>query len=193
MLSLSECKTIIDQSPILIWRADKETLCDYFNARWLEFRGRSMEQEYGHGWSEGVHPDDLDRCLKTYLDSFNKRETFEMEYRLMRFDGVYRWLFDRGSPFYDENGEFAGYIGSCIDVTERIEAQESLKNNLEEEIRVLRGIIPICSYCHEIRDDKGAWEQIDSYISKHSEATFSHSICPKCLVKVRSEAGLNKE
>ena len=152
-----------------------------------------MEQEYGHGWSEGVHPDDLDRCLKTYLDSFNKRETFEMEYRLMRFDGVYRWLFDRGSPFYDENGEFAGYIGSCIDVTERIEAQESLKNNLEEEIRVLRGIIPICSYCHEIRDDKGAWEQIDSYISKHSEATFSHSICPKCLVKVRSEAGLNKE
>jgi len=193
MLSQSEYKTLIDQSPVLIWRSNKDTLCDYFNGRWLEFRGRTMEQEYGNGWSEGVHPDDFDRCLETYLGSFNKRETFEMEYRLMRFDGTYRWLFDRGSPFYDDNGEFTGYIGSCVDVTERVEAQESLQKHLEEEIRVLQGIIPICSYCHEIRNDEGAWEQIESYISKRSEATFSHGICPKCLPHVRSKSGFDKK
>jgi len=127
MLSLSEYKTLIEHSPILIWRSNKDALCDYFNEGWLEFRGRTMEQEYGNGWSEGVHPDDFDRCLEIYMGSFNKQESFEMEYRLKRFDGAYRWVLDKGAPLYGNNGEFTGYIGSCIDVTERVEAQESLQ------------------------------------------------------------------
>lgn len=183
MLTISEYQALIEQAPILIWRANTDGLCDYFNDRWLAFRGRTMEQEYGNGWAEGVHPEDFDRCLKIFLDSFNKREVFEMEYRLIRHDGVYRWIFDRGVPFQKDNGGFAGYIGSCIDVTQRVEAQEALKFKLEEELRVLKGIIPICMHCKEIRDDKGSWNQLEKYISEHSEAQFSHGICDKCLEK----------
>lgn len=184
-LSLQEYEALVEQSPILIWRANTEALCDYFNERWLSFRGRSMAQEYGNGWAEGVHPDDFDRCLKIFLDSFNNKEVFEMEYRLMRYDGIYRWIFDRGVPFGDENGQFAGYIGSCIDVTDRVEAQEALRFNLEHEIKTLKGIIPICSYCKKIRDDKESWQQLEQYISDHSEAHFSHGICPSCLDDVK--------
>lgn len=187
MLSSAEYHALVEQAPILIWRANKEALCDYFNDRWLAFRGRTMEQEYGNGWAEGVHPDDFERCLKIFLDGFHKHEIFEMKYRLLRFDGAYRWLFDRGVHYYEDNGDFAGYIGSCIDVHEQVEAQEALQAKLEEELRMLKGIIPICMHCKEIRDDKGSWNQLEKYISEHSEAQFSHGICEKCLEKHYSE------
>lgn len=180
MLSLPEYHALVEQAPILIWRANTDALCDYFNERWLAFRGRTMEQEYGNGWAEGVHPDDFDRCLKIYLDNFSKREVFEMEYRLMRYDGVYRWISDRGVPFKDDTGEFAGYIGSCTDVTERVDAQEALRLKLESEINTLKGIIPICSYCKKIRKDEEIWQQLEAYLTEHSEALFSHGICPSC-------------
>lgn len=183
MLSIQEYQALIEQAPILIWRANKDGLCDYFNERWFRFRGRTIDQEYGNGWAEGVHPDDFDRCLKFYLDNFNARTVFEMEYRLQRHDGAYRWIFDRGVPYYDENLEFAGYIGSCVDVTERVDAQDALRLRLENDIKVLRGIIPICSYCNKIRNDKESWQQMEAYITEHSEAHFSHSICPGCLTK----------
>jgi PAS domain S-box-containing protein len=185
VLTLPEYRALVEQSPILIWRANTDSLCDYFNEQWLAFRGRTMEQEYGNGWAEGVHPEDFDRCLKIYLDNFHARRGFEMEYRLMRHDGAYRWIFDRGVPFNQETGEFAGYIGSCIDVTDRVEAQEALRLRMEKEINTLKGIIPICSYCKKIRDDRESWQQLETYISEHSEALFSHGICPGCLEKQR--------
>lgn len=83
-----------------------------------------MEQEMGDGWAEGVHRDDLERCLKIYLGSFEKRIPFEMDYRLRRADGEYRWINDRGVPIYNHSGEFIGYIGSCVDVTEKIEGEK---------------------------------------------------------------------
>src|SRR5512140_3697373 len=134
-ITLQEYEALVEQSPILIWRANTDALCDYFNDRWLEFRGRTMEQEYGNGWAEGVHPDDFDRCLKIYLDNFHNQKAFEMEYRLMREDGVYRWIFDRGAPFHNDSGTFAGFIGSCVDVTDRVEVQEALRNNLENQLK----------------------------------------------------------
>ena len=98
----------------------------------------------------------------------------------MRHDGAYRWIFDRGVPFYAVDNEFSGFIGSCIDVTERVDAQEALRLKLEDEIKVLKGIIPICSYCKKIKKDQESWQQLESYISEHSEALFSHGICPDC-------------
>jgi PAS domain S-box-containing protein len=181
---MTEYQALVEQAPILIWRADTNALCDYFNERWLAFRGRTLEQEFGNGWAEGVHPDDFDRCLKIFLTGFNKREAFEMEYRLLRYDGVYRWIFDRGVPFSHEDGEFAGYIGSCVDVTERVEAQEALRLSMEREINTLKGIIPICSYCKKILNDQESWQQLEAYITEHSEAQFSHGICPGCYEKM---------
>ncbi|MFA4825567.1 MAG: MASE3 domain-containing protein [Methanoregula sp.] len=117
---------ILDDFPNPIWRADIHAKCDYFNKDWLEFTGRTLEQELGDGWVEGVFKDDFDRCLKTYLDNFNARTPFEMEYRLRYHDGTYHWLNDSGKPFYT-NGEFAGYIGSCYDIQDRKQAEEALK------------------------------------------------------------------
>jgi PAS domain S-box-containing protein len=116
-----------DAAPVMIWRSGTDKLCDFFNQRWLDFTGRTMEQELGNGWSEGVHPDDLDRCMKTYVDAFDNREKFGMEYQLKRNDGEYRWIFDTGVPRYAPDGSFTGYIGSCVDITEHKQAEETLR------------------------------------------------------------------
>lgn len=181
-LSKIEYQMLVEQSPILIWRARTDALCDYFNERWLAFRGKTMDEEFGNGWAEGIHPDDFDRCLKIYLDNFNERKIFEMEYRLQRHDGEYRWLFDRGVPFYLEDGEFGGYIGSCVDITERVVAQEALKAAQLEEINNLKGLLPICMGCKKIKDDDGYWNQLEIYLKNHSKADFSHGLCPDCAV-----------
>jgi PAS domain-containing protein len=95
-LFATEYRVLVEQAPIMIWRSNTATECDYFNDRWLLFRGHTWQREVGKQWAEGVHPDDLDGCLETYLGSFERRETFEMYYRLKRSDRVYRWIFDRG-------------------------------------------------------------------------------------------------
>jgi PAS domain S-box-containing protein len=179
-LSFEEYRLLVEQAPIMIWRSNLTMMCDYFNEHWLRFTGRAMEQEVGNGWTEGVHPEDFDRCLKIYTESFARREVFEMEYRLRRADGAYRWIFDRGTPCHGADGAFLGYIGSCVDVTERIEAQQALAAAQAAEVESLRGLLPICSYCKKIRDDQNYWQQIETYISRHSEAKFSHGICPEC-------------
>jgi len=179
-LSGPEYAALVEQAPIMIWRANTTAECDYFNDRWLLFRGRTMEQEIGNQWAEGVHPEDFDGCLKTYLSSFERREIFEMYYRLKRADGAYRWIFDRGVPFYDADGGFQGYIGSCIDVTARIEAQRSADEVRERELAKLRGLLRICSSCKKIRNTVGEWEQMETYIAHHSETDFTHGMCPDC-------------
>ena len=116
----NQYRMIVESSPNMLWRSGKDGLCNYFNSRWLRFTGRTMSQETGTGWAEGVHPDDFDRCLSIYNEAFGAHEAFEMDYRLKRFDGEWRWINDRGVPYYDDNGEFQGFIGSCMDVTERV-------------------------------------------------------------------------
>lgn len=109
---------IFEEFPALIWRSRLDKLCDYFNKTWLEFTGRTMEQEFGNGWAEGVHPDDFEFCLNTYVTAFDKREAFLMEYRMKNKFNEYRWIRDFGRPFYDLDNTFLGYIGSCYDITE---------------------------------------------------------------------------
>lgn len=109
---------IFEEFPALIWRSRLDKLCDYFNKTWLDFTGRTMEQEFGNGWAEGVHPNDFDFCVQTYVTAFDKREAFLMEYRMKNKYGEYRWIRDFGRPFYDLDNSFLGYIGSCYDITE---------------------------------------------------------------------------
>jgi PAS domain S-box-containing protein len=113
-----------DTAPVLIWMTGTDGLCNYFNKPWLEFTGRSIEQEVGMGWVEGVHPDDVQGCFDGFLPAFHARKPFRMEYRLRRADGEYRWVIESGIPRYTGAGDFAGYIGSNIDITDLKRAQE---------------------------------------------------------------------
>ncbi len=122
-LDFEQYRLIVESSPNMIWRSNLTTECDYFNKTWLDFTGHSFEDECGFGWAKGVHPDDYDRCVKIYLDNFKQQARFEMDYRLKRHDGQYRWINDRGVPIYNSDGTFIGFIGSCMDITEKVEGQ----------------------------------------------------------------------
>jgi len=122
-----------DSAPVMIWVADTAKAGTYFNDGWLRFRGRSLAEEVGSGWSLGVHPDDLQDLWDTYATSFDAHWPFRMEYRLMRHDGVYRWMLNTGTPLYGEDGAFQGYIGSCIDVTEMKESHQQLTQLVKEK------------------------------------------------------------
>jgi PAS domain S-box-containing protein len=119
-------RLVANTAPVLIWMSGTDKLCNYVNQRWLEFTGRPLEDELGNGWAEGVHPEDLKGCMDTYTQAFDRREYFQMEYRLRRHDGQYRWLSAIGVPRFNPDHSFAGYIGSCTDVTEHKLAEESL-------------------------------------------------------------------
>ena len=119
-------RNVVDAAPVLIWLAGTDKLCFWFNQVWLDFTGRSMTQELGNGWTNGVHPDDLQRYLDVFASHFDRREAFRIEYRLKRYDGEYRWINDNGVPRFDVDGSFLGYIGSSIDITDSKLAEQKL-------------------------------------------------------------------
>lgn len=144
--------TLLEEFPAYMWRAGLDAKCNYFNKTWLTFTGRTLEQELGDGWAEGVHPDDLARCFETYMTNFKAKKAFEMEYRLKRYDGVYRWILDIGRPFYYLDGSFAGYIGSCFDITETKELNQNLETAMEEARRANDSKSVFLSHVgHEVR------------------------------------------
>jgi two-component system sensor kinase FixL len=152
-------RTVADVAPVMIWMSGPDKLCNFFNKGWLEFTGRTAAQEFGSGWVEGVHPEDLDHCLQVYGTAFDARETFRMEYRLRRKDGEYRWVLDSGTPRFDAGGEFVGYIGSCLDIGEQKQAELDHQLQSLELARVGRLAVMgelAASLAHEVNNPLGA-------------------------------------
>ena len=149
---------VLDSAPVLIWRSGLDAKCDWFNRAWLDFTGRCMEEELGDGWMEGVHTDDLDRCLATYLDAFHARQPFEMEYRLRHHSGDYRWIVDAGIPQHTEAGEFTGYLGYCFDLSEHKRMEERLHRS-EKLLREAQEVAQLGYYVYDVAVD--AWESSD--------------------------------
>jgi len=131
-------REVMDAAPVMIWVSGTDKGCTWFNIPWLTFTGRSMAQEMGHGWSEGVHRDDFERCTELYTSHFDARKYFRLQYRLRRHDSVYRWIDDTGIPRYARDGNFLGYIGSCIDIHEYREMQSELRRHLLENAELNR-------------------------------------------------------
>lgn len=143
---------LAEAAPVLIWMSGTDKLCNYFNRGWLDFTGRSLEQELGNGWTEGVHPDDYQNCLDIYRNSFDAQQSFSMEYRLRRFDGQYCWLLDKGAPRHDEKGLFLGYIGCCVNISD-IKAAEEEREKARAAAEQLAQIKSefLANMSHEIR------------------------------------------
>ena len=164
---------VANMAPVLIWMSGLDKRCIYFNQPWLDFTGRGLQAELGNGWAEGVHSEDFERCLKTYVEAFDRRDTFKMEYRLRRHDGEYRWMLDTGVPRFTADGSFAGYIGSCIDVTDRHVAQETVHAS-ETKFRALfeSNLLPII-YWNEagtIVDSNEAFLQLTGFTNEEVKA-----------------------
>ena len=123
-------RTLANGVSTLLWRSGTDKQCNFFNQSWLRFTGRTLEQELGDGWAEGVHPDDLAACVEIYSNAFERRVPFRMEYRLHHADGSYRWIEDDGRPTYDVRGQFLGYVGACTDITDRKRAEALLQARL---------------------------------------------------------------
>jgi PAS domain S-box-containing protein len=131
-------RLMADTAPVMIWMSGPDKACHYFNQGWLDFTGRTLEQELGYGWVDAVHPEDVERCVATYENAFGKRRPFRMEYRMARRDGEYRWVLDAGTPRTAGDWTFSGYIGSCVDITDHRRAEQALRqahDELEERVR----------------------------------------------------------
>lgn len=187
---MEDYREMVEQAPILIWRSDVTGKCNYLNRRWLDFVGPTVIQQCGDVWVESMHADDLKRCLAIYQRAFARREPCQIEYRIRRHDGVYRWMFYRVVPFKNQAGEFAGYIGSGMDVTERVEGQEALYHIQLAEQKKMQELVPICAHCKNIRDDKGGWTRLETYLHERAELQFTHALCPICSAKLYPEDNL---
>jgi two-component system CheB/CheR fusion protein len=129
--SEAQFRTIAEKSPVMIWRTDVGARCDYVNQTWVEFMGPWVDGEFTERWIAALHPDDRDRVTEQYTEAFARRESFEQIYRIRRRDGQYRWLSDRATPYRDAAGTFLGYLGSCLDITERINLERALEQQRE--------------------------------------------------------------
>ena len=160
-------RTLANNGQALIWTSGQDKKCNYFNQPWLNFTGRSLEQELGDGWAEGVHPDDLHHCITTYVTAFDRREKFSMVYRVRNADGEYRWILDDGSPRYDSDGSFLGYIGHCLDITPQKQVEAAL---LKSQNRLLEATKSSGIWVWEV-DESGLY----TYFSNSDETLLGYN------------------
>lgn len=175
-------RNIANAAPLIIWTADINKLCNWFSQGWLDFTGRDLEQELGNGWAEGLHPDDAQNCLHHYIEHFDQRLPFQIEYRLKHRSGEYRWIHDTGMPRFSENGDFMGYIGTCVDVSEAHHAQEALQKS-QQMMNEAQHIAHLGSWDWNIADDLVDWseEAAEIYVPDDKNTTPSFEAFKKTL------------
>lgn len=175
--SEEQFRAMADAAPVMIWVSDSSNQCTYFNQPWLDFVGRPLSKELGNGWAENVHQDDYDVCLQTYNSAFDARRSFTMEYRMRRHDGEYRWILDNGAPRVASDGNFAGFIGSCIDITERKRNEQELrdlKDRADADLRALRDLHELNLQLTASRELSQTYEKILDGLMKVHGSDFAN-------------------
>jgi PAS domain S-box-containing protein len=185
----------------VFWLFDsKEQKVIYVSPAFAEVWGRSVQDLYDRydEWADSIHPEDIDFAKESFEEVLKTGAAEEREYRIVRPDGSVRWISDKAYAIYDENGEVYRIAGTADDITKRKTAEEELLQTTSElkealaKIKTLKGLIPICAWCKKIRDDRGYWNLLETYLKEHSEAEFTHGICPDCLSKVEQNEKENR-
>ncbi|HWV46016.1 MAG TPA: PAS domain S-box protein [Nitrospira sp.] len=193
-------RVLADTAPVLIWMSGRDNRISYFNTRWLEYTGRTMEQELGDGWIEGVHSDDVDRCWNIYSEAFDRREPFDLEYRLRKADGQYGWLHESGAPRFLPGGTFAGYHGACIDITARKLAEAELRRVHDElERRVSERTAQLAMANRSLQDEIAERKHVEEAVRDSelrykllTEATFDGIAIHDQGILIEVNAGLGR-
>jgi PAS domain S-box-containing protein len=189
-------RQLADSSPLMIWMSGPDALWTYFNRAWLEFRGRSMAEELGNGWTEGLYPDDRDICVENYLKSFTARQPYRIQYRLRRADGAYCWVEDQGIPRLLGTNGFAGFNGAAVDISDRKrpyftpdeEALRIVFTLTERERQVLVLVAEGKSTRHAARQLGISYKTVESHRSRILEKLGVHETAS--LVRYAIRAGL---
>ena len=182
-------RLLIENSHDIIYTLTPDGVFTFVSAAWTELLGHPVTQVAGQPFQPFVHPDDLAGCmawLQKVIETGQRQEG--VEYRVRHINGSWRWHTSSAVPLRDEAGTIIGFEGIARDITERRKAEEALQKALND-VKTLRGIVPICANCKKIRDDQGYWNQVEVYVRDHTEAEFSHSICPECMTKLYSGFG----
>jgi len=201
LLDAERLKMVLEGSQQGFWDWNIETGAVKRNDRWAQMLGYSSIQEFEENvgtWTNSIHPDDRDAAwnsINSHIEGLT--DYHKLEYRMLTKQGGYTWILDHGKIVqHAADGSPIRMSGTHMDITERKgleQERDRLIQSLQlamNEIKTLQGTIPICSYCHSIRDEEGAWNMLEYYISKHSEASFSHGICPDCVDQVRQDTGI---
>jgi len=179
-------RMMADTAPVMVWMAGPDTQITFINKRWLEFTGRTVEEEIGDNWFTGIHHDDLDRCRTSYLEAFKSEQPFFLDYRLRRHDGEYRWIMDTGVPLFDEGGRFGGYIGTCMDLTERKDMEDQLRRMLKEKESLLREVH------HRVKNNLQVISSLLNLQSASIKDPLVNQLFRECQVRITSIALLHE-
>jgi formate hydrogenlyase transcriptional activator len=180
--------TVANTAPVLIWMSGKDKLCTFFNDSWLAFTGRSIEEELHQVRSTAIHPDDFNYCVEVYSPAFDARSEFEVEYRLRRSDGEYRWIFEHGVPIFESDGTLRGYVGSCIDITERKESEKAL---IEANGRLVEANRLIENFKEKLRNENVYLQEEIKVERSHQEVIGHSQAIRRVLMKAEQVAPTN--
>ena len=179
-------RMMADTAPVMVWMAGPDTHIIFVNKRWLEFTGRTLQEEIGDNWFTGIHPAELERCRQSYLEAFSSEQPFFLEYRLRRHDGEYRWIMDTGVPLFDEDGRFGGYIGTCMDLTERKDMEDQLRRMLKEKESLLREVH------HRVKNNLQVISSLLNLQSASIKDPVVNQLFRECQVRISSIALLHE-
>jgi PAS domain S-box-containing protein len=198
-------RMMADAAPVMVWMSGLDNQCSYVNQGWLTFTGRTLEQEIGNGWMEGIHPEDFQHCLTAYETAFNARQPFTIEYRLRRFDGEYGWILDNGAPRFTPDGCFLGYVGSCIDISDRkriedaqtylVEASDVLASSLDYQTTlsslVYLTVPRLADWCSiHILEEDGSVQQVATAHIDPDKVAWAEAFRRKYPINLNADTGV---
>lgn len=168
---------LLDRGALLLsWRCDRRGGCDFVSEGWLAFTGREFDDTLGEGWTQPIHGDDREYVATARHGAIRRQGPFEVAYRLRRQDGIYRLMLDRAIPRFDGEGNFQGFVGSTVDITDRLDMITRVAQHRSPEA----GATTVCTACSKVHSGEGHWQRLETWIAERFDAALRRGLCPDC-------------